>query len=343
MTRRVDSYRSVDEVVGWIDRSGRSRLEISGPDAARFLHNLTTNDIKRLPLGHGCEAFVTSPRGKTLGFVSVLARPDGLLVRSDPGGLALVLPHLQKYGVFDDVTLTDRTEDSSEYHLAGPDCERWVAAAGGAVPEAAELAFVATQVLGREVLCVRESPTGRPGLTLIGFSPDARELGEALRTAGPGVVEIDPDAFEALRIEAGTPVFGREATENSLPQELGRDDRAINFVKGCYLGQETVARIDALGHVNQVIKGLHFDPGAPCPPPGAALSADGKRVGVVTSSAFSPGWNAYVGLGLVRVSHAAAGTSLSWGRTDENTTSHAATVRDLPSRPPLETAPPDGP
>ncbi|APW60431.1 YgfZ/GcvT domain-containing protein [Paludisphaera borealis] len=338
MMSRFDSYRAVDEAVGWIDRSSRSRLEISGPDAAKFLHNLTTNDIKRLPQGRGCEAFVTSPQGKTLAYISVLARPDALLVRSDPDGLALALPHLRKYGVFDDVTLVDRTEDSREYHLAGPVCEAWLASVGGTAPEADDLAFVVTRVLGRDVLCIRESPTGRSGLTLIAFGSDASELGEALRSASSGPVEIDAETFEALRIEAGTPVFGREATESNLPQEIGRDDRAINFVKGCYLGQETVARLDALGHVNRIVKGLRFEPGAPCPPPGAVLEADGKRVGVVTSSAFSPGWKSCVGLGLVRVSHSAPGTTLAWVGA-EDSTSYAATVCDLPSRPPLEAVP----
>ena len=110
-------------------------------------------------------------------------------------------------------------------------------------------------------------------------------------------------------------------------------------MKGCYLGQETVARIDALGHVNQIVRGLRFDPGDPAPPPGAVLEADGKRVGVVTSSAFSPGWNSYIGLCLIRVSQAAAGTPLVGDETEEDATSHVATVRDLPSRPPLETTP----
>jgi len=343
MTSPHDCYRAVDEAVGWIDRSARRRLEVAGPDAAKFLHNLTTNDVKRLPAGRGCEAFVTSPQGKTLAYVTILARPGSLLVRSDPDGLSAALPHLQKYGIFDDVELTDRTDDSREYHLAGPGSEAWVARAGGAVPAADDLAFVEARMFGHDVLCVRESPTGRPGLTLIAFGAEAAKLGDVLREQGP--VEIDAETFETLRIEAGTPMYGREVAESNLPQEIGRDDRAISFVKGCYLGQETVARLDALGHVNKIVKGLRFEPGGPCPSPGAVLESDGKKVGVVTSSAFSPGWNSGVGLGAIRISHAAPGTALAWTRT-EDSTSHAAVVCDLPSRPPLESvpvAPPDGP
>jgi folate-binding Fe-S cluster repair protein YgfZ len=91
--------------LGLVDRSDRVRLEISGPDRAKFLHNLTTNEIKRLPVGRGCETFVTSPQGKTIGYLIVLAADDKLIARADPGGDALALPHFQKYGVFDDVAI----------------------------------------------------------------------------------------------------------------------------------------------------------------------------------------------------------------------------------------------
>ncbi|MEO6810652.1 MAG: hypothetical protein ABI353_16170, partial [Isosphaeraceae bacterium] len=87
--------------VGFIDRSARVRLDVTGPDRAKFLHNLTTNEVKRLPEGQGCEAFVTSPQGKTLGYIQLLADLDRILLRTDPGGLGPVLPHLQKYGPFD--------------------------------------------------------------------------------------------------------------------------------------------------------------------------------------------------------------------------------------------------
>jgi folate-binding protein YgfZ len=125
-----------------------------------------------------------------------------------------------------------------------------------------------------------------------------------------GLAEVDAECFEVMRIEAGTPVFGRDITEKNLPQEIGRDDRAINFVKGCYLGQETVARIDALGHVNQVLTGLQFEQSAACPAPGASLVAEGKRVGFVTSSTFSPGWNRAIALAMIRVTHSRPGTEV---------------------------------
>jgi folate-binding protein YgfZ len=329
-------YRAANEAVAWTDRSGRVRLDVTGPDRGKFLHNLTTNDVKRLPVGQGCEAFVTSTQGKTLGFVQLLACADSVLVATDPGGLVLALPHFQKYGVFDDIALEDRSESTFEIHLAGPAAEELVRRAGGQVPEPLELAHLTMSLAGSPILIVRDSPTGRPGFNLIGARSGFAKVLALLESHGSelGLAKLDPESFEVLRIEAGTPVFGREVTERNLPQEIGRDPRAINFVKGCYLGQETVARLDALGHVNQILRGLLVAPSVSPPSPGMVAQADGKRVGYVTSSAVSPGWDAPIALAMVRTSHARAGTPLSITAADGSSSlAVPATVSDLPMIP----------
>jgi tRNA-modifying protein YgfZ len=333
-------YHAIENGVVWGDRSSRVRLEVAGPDRGKFLHNLTTNEVKRLPVGRGCECFVTSPQGKTIGYVTLLACPESILVRTDPGGLVLALPHFQKYGIFDEIALEDRSESTFEYHLAGPKADELVRLAAGIVPEMVDLAHVAANLAVSPVLVVRESPTGRPGLTLIGPRSAAGRVAGVLRSLGHGLglAELDPECFEVLRIEAGTPVFGRDVTEKNLPQEVGRDDRAINYVKGCYLGQETVARIDALGHVNQVLRGLRFDLAAPCLRPGAVVEADGKRVGFVTSSALSPGWNSVIALAMLRTSHARPGTRLEVKGPEGETA--VATVSELPMIPRARPEPP---
>jgi tRNA-modifying protein YgfZ len=316
--------------VGLVDRSDRVRLEISGPDRAKFLHNLTTNDIKRLAVGRGCEAFVTSPQGKTIGYLIVLAAEEKVIARTDPGGDALVLPHFRKYGVFDDVSIDDRSSTTFELHLFGPHAIELARRAGCRLPEE-EYAHVLTEFRGNLVRVVRESPATRPGFTVIGDKLAAEPVKQSLLENGRdlGLIEVADAVFDVCRIEAGTPVFGKEITEKNLPQEFGRDDRAINFVKGCYLGQETVARIDALGHVNQLLKGFLFEPGLPCPLPGSPLEHEGKRVGEITSSAFSPLRNAAIGLGLVRTAHAAMGTRLNVMLL-EGTGPSEAIVCDLP-------------
>jgi folate-binding protein YgfZ len=188
-----------------------------------------------------------------------------------------------------------------------------------------------TELGGTSVRLIRESPTVLPGFTLIGEKAAGPSVRETLKrkAADRDLVEVDPASMEILRIEAGTPVFGKDITEKNLPQEIGRDDRAISFIKGCYLGQETVARIDALGHVNQFLKGLEFSEQLPVPEPGSPLESEGKRFGVVTSSGFSPVRNAPVALALIRSTHATAGTKLLC-RGNEAAAPTPCTVADLP-------------
>ena len=335
----ADIFQQVTEHAGLFDRSARRRLAVTGPDRAKFLHNLLTNEVKRLPVGRGCEAFVTSPQGKTLAFVIVLAADDAILVGTDPGGATDLVPHLEKYGVFDDVAIQDRTDSTFEYHLAGPAAEELVMRCAGQLPENVDLAHVPVELAGASVRLVRESPTGLPGMTLIGDIEAAASIKQRLLSTGRplGLVEAGPDVFEVLRIEAGTPVFGKDITDKNLPQEIGRDERAINFVKGCYLGQETVARLDALGHVNQILRGLLFEPGTVCPPSGSTLEDGDKRVGVVTSSAYSPVRDAPVGLAIVRISHAAPGTKVCV-KPPEGGDELVATVTALPMAAPGKAA-----
>jgi folate-binding protein YgfZ len=303
---------ALDRGVAWIDRSDRVRMEVTGPDRAKFLHNLTTNEVKRLGVGRGCEAFVTSPQGKTLGFVTLHAGEDRIWLRTDSGGLVHVLPHFGKYGALDDVAWDDATARTFEQFLVGPRAGDLIRALGGEVPPEGDLTHHATCLAGHPVLIVREAPTVDPGLTIVGDAGDADAVSEAIAGAGRalGLVRMTPEQFEALRIEAGTPAFGRDVTDANLPQEAARDARAISFVKGCYLGQETVARLDALGHVNKILRALRFE-GAEVPPAGSSLSAEGKAVGVVTSAARSIRDGAAVGLAIVRVTHAEPGAELA--------------------------------
>ena len=317
--------------VGLVDRSDRVRLEITGPDRGKFLHNLTTNEIKRMAVGRGCEAFVTSLQGKTIGYMVILAADDRIIVRADSGGAELALPHFRKYGVFDDVSIDDVSSSTFELHLFGPEAIELARRAAGSLPEDFEFAHIVAEIEGNRVRLVRESPALPRGVTVIGELAAAASVKERLLELGRdlGLIEADADSFDVLRIEAGTPVFGKEVTDKNLPQEFGRDDRAISFVKGCYLGQETVARIDALGHVNQVLKGLCFEPGSPLPEPGSVLEHEGKRVGVITSAAFSPVRDAFVGLGMIRTTHSQAGGRLSV-QSAQGEGLGEAIVQDLP-------------
>ena len=297
---------SIDLGLVWADRSDRERLVISGPDRAKFLHNLCTNDVKRLAVGSGCEAFVTSPQGRTLGLITILAREDSLLILADPGGLEFILPHLEKYGVFDDVAFSDERGSTYEIHVAGEQSAAWLTLLGAPSPGERELDHVSATLGGSFEVVARESPLGLPGFTLIGPVENRPSLLTGL-DRGP----LAGDATEGLRVEAGTPRFGRDFTVDNLPQEVGRDAQAISFVKGCYLGQETVARLDALGHVNKILRGLDVRTGR-VPEPGLAITVGGQPAGVVTSSGRSPRCDRGVALAMVRVKTAPVGAIVAW-------------------------------
>ncbi|MEX0585541.1 MAG: glycine cleavage T C-terminal barrel domain-containing protein, partial [Pirellulales bacterium] len=174
---------------------------------------------------------------------------------------------------------------------------------------------------GAAVTVARVDLTGPDGFLIASPRADTGAVRTALLEAG--AVAVGPDAVESARIERGWPLFGRDISQANLPQEVARDERAINLNKGCYLGQETVARIDALGHVNRRLVGVQFS-GEAIPAAGTELLADDKNVGKVTSAAWSPRLDAPLSLAYVRRGHDAPGTDLE-------TSYGAATVVALPA------------
>lgn len=300
------------DTIALVDRSDRLRLRMTGPDRAKCLHNLTTNDVKRLAEGAGCEAFVTSPQGKTLALITVANRPEFLLIGADAEAQNGLLAHLAKYSVFDDTQIENISPETFELHVAGPQLDVLVERLAIPRPGDARLSSAEATLAGAAITLLRDDPLGPLGLTLIGPADAKDRAWDALLAVGQhnGVVPLRASDAELLRIAAGTPIFGRDLTADNLPQEVGRDRRAINFVKGCYLGQETVARIDALGHVNKHLRQLHLE--GPLPPSGTALTIDGKPAGTVTSAAALMGEPFAIGLGYVRSAHLAPGTLLTY-------------------------------
>jgi folate-binding protein YgfZ len=296
------------------DRTNRGRVRVLGKDRVRLLHNLTTNDIKNLAVGGGCEAFVTSTQGKTLGFVTLHAEADQFLMRCDPGGLNLLCPHFQKYGALDDVEFIDESEATFELHVAGARAIDLLTLLIGPRQAGSNLSISRIAYQNTTLEVIREDPLGTFGFSLIGNAAALADLPQSLfGELDLGTLRgLNMNAWEALRIEAGTPAFGMDITEANLPQEIARDASAINFNKGCYLGQETVARIDAIGHVNKLLRRVEartkgaLEPGMP-------LFADGKQTGTVTSAAVSMNSGLPIGLAMLRVGFDAAGTQLLAG------------------------------
>jgi folate-binding protein YgfZ len=269
--------RAVVELTGW------SSISVTGADRQTFLNNFCTNDVKRLVPGACCEAFFTNVKGKIVGHGLIDCREDELVFVGAPGQGSRLTSHLDRYVIREDVQLLDNTE-------------------------ARCFVFVVSDVSG---------PGKRISWDLVGngfggiievASSEAELLGRILREQG--LVLAHRKAFTAARIEAGFPLIGIDFSEENLPQEVGRDSEAISFTKGCYLGQETVARIDALGHVNHKIVGIHFL-GDSVPERGTELKLQGRGVGIVTSAAFSPILNAPLALAMVRREANSLGTRLA--------------------------------
>ncbi len=309
----LDDYIALSKEGGFVQLPEWSSIIITGKDRQVFLHNFCTNDIRSLAPGQCCEAFITNVKGKVIGHGLVTCRDESLVVVTVPQQAATLIAHLDRYVIREDVQLQDTTSDRAYFLLAGD--SRRIENAISMAPQNHE---------GQSILhrCVNaESKLGDVPVRWIGW--------DLLLPVFCGLIEVDirdaerardalierrlrpcgEAAFHALRIEAGTPLFGVDFDERNLPQEVGRNERAISFTKGCYLGQETVARIDALGHVNQQLAGVRFSGDVP-PNVGAELLHAGKNAGHVTSTTYSPKLQAPLALAMVRREQSAVGTRL---------------------------------
>lgn len=301
-------YRALIEGVGLVDLSGRTQIELTGEDRASFLHNLSTNEIRKLAVGRGCEAFLCNAQGHTLAHAFVFCLPDSLVLDTVPSQGERLLAHLDRYLIREKVELHDRSGEWGELLLAGPEAQRVLQALGIQTIPSERLSGGEVELDGRTVSLWRVVDfIGPAGVLLTCRQDDLAPLWERLRDAGAR--PCGQQAAEAARIEAGFPEYGVDINDRNLPQEVARDSLAISFVKGCYIGQETVARIDALGHVNKTLVGVRFA-GSDLPPRDTRLSADGNEVGKVTSAAFSPRLDAPLALAYVRRGHNAPGTRL---------------------------------
>lgn len=283
----LDEYNALRTGCGVVPLAGWSSVTLTGADRQKFLHSFCTNDVKRLQPGEHCEAFITNVKGKITGHGLVVCRENELVFVTVPGQAAKVIEHLDRYIIRENVQLRDTTAERAYLLISG----------GDSVSVPAELGqWMRWRIFEVEVCGLLEGVTSNVDITI-------SQLKEA------GAVLCSKPAFDAVRIESGMPLFNIDFDEDNLPQEVGRDEEAISFTKGCYLGQETVARIDALGHVNQQLSGVRFA-GPSIPVIGCELTMGGNAVGRVTSATHSPKLNAHLALAMVKRSASALGTKL---------------------------------
>jgi len=304
----LNQYQALNETVGVADLTGRTILTVTGSDRAQFLHSFCTNDVKRLTPGEGCEAFITNPQGKTLGHVFLFCEPEQFVMGTTPGQVTALLTHFDRYVISEDVQFVDRTSEWGVLLVTGPHAARLLRELTGADQPTEILSRVHVTIGGRQVAVRRVDYTSPNDLFFVASRDHIPAIQSACQTAG--ATACDASAVEARRIENGFPLFGRDITDDNLPQEVGRDTVAISFTKGCYLGQETVARIDAIGHVNRLLVGVKFDADS-IPAAGTPLLTGEQQVGHITSAAWSVRLAAPLGLAYVRRMQAKPGTLLN--------------------------------
>ena len=320
-TEILNQYRSLTAGFGLVDVSDRTHIEITGADRTRFLHGFCTNDINGLQRGIGCEAFLTNAKGRTVGHVLAFCGEQSLVLDSAAGQAETIVDHLDRYIIREDVAIADLSQEKTELFIAGINAQQALASLADAPIPASTLTHITCRLADIEV-SVRRVPFGAGPSFLVACSRSScPQLYASLTRAGAAVCSAA--ALEMIRIEAGFPAYGRDITEDNLPQEVNRDEQAISFNKGCYLGQETVARIDALGHVNRLLVGLRWETPL-VPQAGQKLGLDQRPIGHVTSAAWSPRLGTPLALAYVRRDRSQRGTRIE--------TEHgAAEVIDLKS------------
>jgi len=299
----AEQYRALREGCGLIDRSWTGRLEILGADRQRFLNAYVTCDVKALQSGDGAYGFLTNPQGRILSDLVVLAHEDRLWLELPPGQTEAVAKHLGKYILADRVEIRP-LEDMQPVTLIGPGAAK--ALGDAALPPSGDWKHARSRVHGTEVALQRAGRLGAEAYTLWVSASISRLLIERLLEE-PGVTPVDFEALEVLRTEAGIPRFGVDFGPENFPQETGAEE-AVSYTKGCYLGQEVVARIHYRGGVQKGLRGLVFD--APAPAPGTPLLHDGREAGKTGTAVESVALGRPIGLAILHRRAAESGMRL---------------------------------
>ncbi len=298
-------YRTITEACGLLDRSECGKLALTGADAASFLQGQVSNDVERLTAGTGCYAAFLTPKGKMLGDVRILQTGDELLLDTERSALQALFNMIRRFSLGYQVELHKRTLERRLFSLIGPDADQVAGASG--LP-GVENAHISTSLGGASVRAVRTDV----GIDLLCDAADADVVRAALEDAG--AVVVSEAAAECLRVEHGRPRYGVDLDDTVIPQEAGLNDRAVAFTKGCYVGQETVARLYYRGKPNRQLRGIRLTGPAET---GDELAFEGRTVGRLTTVARSPRLGA-IALAIVR-REAAPGSSVSVGAGGEVT------------------------
>ncbi|MCA9109212.1 MAG: folate-binding protein YgfZ [Planctomycetaceae bacterium] len=298
MPDQLTQYNNAITDLAVFDLGPHTQIELRGSDRLSFLHNFCTNDIKKLRPGEGCEAFLTNIKGRIIGHIIVSATEDALWLDSEPGTSEAIIAHLDQYIITENVTITDHSTEFVSLLLIGPQTESWMTTQIDSFPGLSAGGQITTSLAQVKAIFRRVPFTALPTFEVIASQADASQVRQSF--LNKNMTFIAPEVFETLRIEAGFPRYGIDITDANIAQEAGRTNQAISFNKGCYLGQEPIARLDALGHVNKQLRTVQIDQG-PVPSPGSIVTLNtGEEAGYITSAALSPSTGIPIALAMLR-------------------------------------------
>ena len=306
LEREYDS--SINHVIDFLDHT---HLELTGKDRTKFLNNLSSAKIVNIPTGEGAEAFAFNITGHILAHLFVFVTEDSIELEAAPNLEEKLFQHFDHYLIMEDVEIHRRSQEWTSLFLTGNEIEQFLDSQGTSFPNEKPNSHTIHEFNGIPCKVRRVAILEQPGFIICCASNQAVSLWEHLIDSG--IEPAGSEAFDALRIESKFPIYDVDISEKNLAQEACRTEQAISFAKGCYLGQETVARIDSMGHVNKELCLMELEGEKPdLPEPGTTIQdSKGKEVGQLTSSAWSPGRNAIVALGIVKNSSASSGKKIT--------------------------------
>jgi aminomethyltransferase len=298
----LDEYWAVRNDVGILDLSHRGKIVLRGKEHIKFLQGILSSDVKKLEQGNGQYATFLTPKGRIITDMRLYRRGDSVLVDLEPGLNEKVTELFLKYKISYKVDIEDVTEITSLISVHGPNAKKLVdKTLGKQIPDLKEYNFITSEINNRELLIANINRTGELGFDLF-VPPDGTDktVWENLISRGQefNAKPVGLDALETLRIEAGIPRFGVDMNENTIPIEAGLWN-ALSFDKGCYVGQEVIARIKWRGHVNWHLTGLKID-GDDIPKQDSRIIRGEREIGYITSSTFSPKLDKIIALGYIR-------------------------------------------
>jgi folate-binding protein YgfZ len=314
-------FSALRSACGLYDLGWRTNIALGGRDRVRWLNGMITNNIRDLAVGRGVYGFLLNPQGRILGDLYAYDRGDYLLVATEQAQAEKVLGIFKRYIIMDQVEVTNISEKLTAIGVSGPSSREMLRAAGLELPilEPLQLADITWQQVGLTV--VRGDNPVAESYEVFLPPESVNRLWDALVKAG--ATPVGCEGFEMFRIAAGIPRYGQDIRERDLPQET-EQTRALNFTKGCYIGQEIVERIRSRGNVHRKFTGFVLLQGG-LPVSGTKVQADGKEIGEITSVASLPvnDGDLPVALGYVRREIGIPGKEVQMGNTQ-------ARVSELP-------------